>query len=67
MLLAAVSTANGTGILCTILLVATIIAFILGLAEVLGVYSVGADRVGNSRFSAIVVAIILLVVYLVVC
>ena len=66
-LLAATSTAEGTGLLCTILLVATIIAFILGLAEVLGFYSVGGARTGGSRFGAIVVAVILLVIYLVVC
>lgn len=66
-MLATVNSANGTGILCTILLVATIIAFIIGLAEVLGVYSLGDARNGTGRFSAIVVAIILLVVYLVVC
>lgn len=67
--LAAVDTAghNGLGILCTILLIATIIAFIVGLAEVLGVYSLGGTRVGGSRFSALVVAVILLVIYIVLC
>lgn len=64
-MLAAVNTANGTGILCTILLIATIIAFIIGLAEVLGIGGFG-NRLGG-RFNAIVVAVILLVVYLVVC
>lgn len=67
MLIAAVAASEGTGILCTILLVATIIAFVIGLAEVLGLYSIGGTRAGNGRFSSIVVAVILLVVYLVVC
>jgi hypothetical protein len=64
-LLAAVDTAHGVPpILCTILLIATIIAFILGLAEALGFYSLPG---GAQRFSSIVVAVILLVVYVVLC
>jgi hypothetical protein len=65
--LAATAAANGEGILCTILLVATVIAFILALAEVLGFYSVGGTRAGAGRFGTLVVFVILLVVYLIVC
>lgn len=62
-LLAAAATANGAGILCTILLIATVIAVILGLAEVLGLFSTGV----GGRFGALVVAAILLVLYFVLC
>lgn len=62
-LLAATGTAGGAGILCTILLIATVIAVIIGLAEVLGLYSTGV----GGRFGALVVAVILLVVYFIVC
>lgn len=54
-------------IICTILLIATVIAFILGLLEVLGLYTLGAVRGGTGRFGSLVVAIILLVVYVIAC
>lgn len=62
-LLAAVNTANGAGILCTILLVAAVVALILGLAELLGLFSTGV----GGRFGALVVAVVLLVVWALVC
>lgn len=62
-LLAATAASGGVGILCTILLIATVIAVIVGLAEVLGLFSTGV----GGRFGALVVAVILLVVYLIVC
>lgn len=55
--------AGGAGILCTILLIAVIIAVIIGLAELLGLYSTGI----GGRFGALVVAAILAVVYFVLC
>lgn len=61
--LAATGTAGGAGILCTILLIATVIAFIIGLAELLGFYSTGV----GGRYGALVLSIVLLVVYLIVC
>ena len=61
--LAATAAGGGAGILCTILLIATVIAVIIGLAEVLGLYSTGV----GGRFGALVVAVILLVVYFIVC
>ena len=66
MLLAALSTANGTNLLCTILLFATIIAFVVGLAGALGL---AGDRlgVGNSRFSGLIVFVILLIAYILFC
>lgn len=64
-MLAAAATAEGTGLLCSLLLIATIIAFILGFCEALGITRfTGA---GNTRFGTLVLAVILLVVYLVVC
>lgn len=63
MLLAATTATGGAGILCTILLVATVIALIVGLAELLGFFSTGI----GGRFGALVVAVILLVVYVIVC
>lgn len=66
-MLLAQSAAEGTGILCTILLIATIIAFIIGLAEVLGIYSLGGNRAGAGRFGSIIVAVVLLVIYVVLC
>lgn len=67
MLLAETVTTTGVpAIICTILLIATVIAFILGLAEALGLYSIrGAS--GNSRFATLVVAVVLLVIYVIVC
>lgn len=65
MILAAAAT-SGTGILCTILLIATIIAFVVGLAEAIGVTHL-TGRVGNGRFGTLLIAVVLLVVYLVVC
>ena len=68
MILAAAAGVTGIPpIICTILLIATIIAFILGLLEAVGVYAVGSARVGNGRFGTLVVAVILLVVYIVLC
>ncbi|MEO6205032.1 MAG: hypothetical protein ABIO67_06590 [Mycobacteriales bacterium] len=67
MLAAAAGTAGIPPIICTILLIATVIAFILGLLEVLGVYALGTERSGNSRFGTLVVALILLVVYVIAC
>ena len=66
MLLAAVSTANGTGILCTILIFATIIAFIVGLAQALGL---DGGRLGSAggRFGGLIVFVILLVAYVLFC
>ena len=65
--LAAVNTADGTGILCTILLFATIIAFIVGLAQALGF----ADRLGGinagGRFSGLIVFVVLLIAYVLFC
>lgn len=68
MLLAEVTkNANGVpDIICTILLIATVIAFVLGLAEALGVFSLG-ERVGNARFGTLVVAVVLLIVYVILC
>lgn len=63
--LAAQSTAEGTGILCTILLIATVIAFIIGLTEAIGLTRFTGT--GNGRFSTLLIAIVLLVVYLIVC
>jgi hypothetical protein len=68
MLLAEV-TSNAHGvpdIICTLLLIATVVAFILGLAEVLG-FGFGSQRTGNGRFATLLVAVILLVVYVVLC
>lgn len=61
-MLLAQAAAEGEGILCTLLLIGTIIAFIVGLAEVLGFW-----RATGTRFGALVVAVILLVVYVLVC
>lgn len=61
-MLLAQAAAEGTGILCTILLIATIIAFIVGIVEALGL-----KNFTGSRFGALVVAAILLVVYVVLC
>lgn len=66
-MLLALNNAAGTDILCTILLVATVVAFVLALAEVLGLYSIGGTRAGAGRFGTLVVFVILLVVYLLVC
>lgn len=66
MVLADVAAHGGLGILCTILLFATIIAFIVGLAEVLGFGFLGG-RLGNSRFSALVVFVVLLIAYVLFC
>lgn len=69
-LLADAAASSNSGILCTILLIATIIALIIGLAELIGLNVIG--RLGgtspvSSRFAPLVVGIILLVVYVVVC
>ncbi len=53
-------------IVCTLLLIFTIIALVLGALEALGIFSLGS-RVGNSRFGTLVVGIILLIVYVVLC
>lgn len=65
-MLAAVDTTNGSGILCSVLLIAAIIAVIVGLAEALGLTNF-AGGVGNTRFGALLLAVVLVVVYLVVC
>ena len=63
MILAATAAAAGIPpIICTILLIATIIAFIIGLVEVLGIRTFS-----GSRFGTLIVAVILLVVYVVLC
>lgn len=67
MLLATAGTTSIPPIICTILLIATVIAFIIGLAEVLGLYSFGGARTGGGRFGGLVVAVILLVVYIIAC
>lgn len=68
MLLAAAETATGVpAIICTLLLIATVVAFFLGLLEVLGVYSLGGSRAGAGRFGTLVVAAILLIVYVILC
>lgn len=71
MVLATIAAAAGTAgippIICTLLLIATVIAFIIGLAEVLGLFSLGGTRTGNGRFGTLVVAVILLVVYIIAC
>lgn len=68
MLLAASHAATGIPpIICTILLIATVVAFILGLLEALGFYSLRGAATGNGRFGTLVVAVILLVVYVILC
>lgn len=52
-------------IICTILLIATVIAFIIGLAELLGLFALRSF--GGTRFGSLIVAIILLVVYVIAC
>lgn len=54
------------GLLCTVLLVFTLIALIVGLADLLGIRMLG-DRTGNGRFAPLLVGVILLVIYLVLC
>lgn len=61
MLLAA-TTAGVPAIICTLLLIATIIAFILGFAEALGL-----TRYTGSKFGTLVLAVVLLVVLIVLC
>lgn len=68
--LAAHAVDHSTGIpaiICTLLLVVTVIAFLLGLLEVLGVYSVGGTRAGTGRFGTLVLAVILLIIYVIIC
>lgn len=64
-MLAAALATDGTGILCTILLFATIIAFILGLVQVLGLDG-GRLNVGG-RFGGLIVFVVLLVAYVLFC
>lgn len=66
MLLAAVNTANGGEILCTILLFATVIAFILGLVQLLGLDG-GRINPAVGRFGGIIVFVVLLVAYVLFC
>lgn len=66
MLLAAVNTANGTGILCTILLFATIIALILGLVQAVGLDGGRLNGVGG-RFGTLIVFVVLLIAYVLFC
>lgn len=67
MLLAAVDTANGTGILCTILLFATIIAFVIGLAQVLGLDFINRVGTAGGRFGGLIVFVVLLIAYVLFC
>ena len=63
LLLAAAAGAAGIPpIICTILLIATIIAFIIGLVEALGIRTFS-----GSRFGTLIVAVVLLVIYVVLC
>lgn len=65
-MLAAATTTGMPPIICTILLIATIIAFIIGFAELLGIFAAGwSARTG--RFGTLVIAVILLVIYIVAC
>jgi len=65
---AAAANHDGTGILCTILLFATIIALIVGLCQVLGIDFV-TSRLGaaGGRFGGLVVFVILLIAYVLFC
>lgn len=63
--LADATTADGTGLLCKILLVALVVSLIVGLASALGIADL-AERAGG-RFNALIVFIVLLVVYVVFC
>lgn len=65
MLLAAVNTANESDLLCKILLVGLAISLIVGIAQALGV-GLGS-ALGGTRFGALLVFIVLLVVYVVFC
>lgn len=62
MLLLAADHAGVPSIICTLLLIATIIAFIVGVVEALG-----AHRFTGSRYGALIAAAILLVIYVVLC
>lgn len=64
-LLAAVNTSNGSDLLCKILLVGLVISLIVGLASALGFGGI-AERSGG-KFSALLVFIVLLVVFIVFC
>lgn len=66
-MLLAQSAAEGTGILCTILLIATVIAFIVGIAQALGVLGGRTTTAPAGRYGTLVLAVILLVVYILVC
>ena len=67
--LAAVDTSSGNGLhlICVILLIATIIALIVGLAELIGLGFVGNRLGANGRFGPLVVGVILLIIYIVLC
>ena len=66
--LAAINTSPGNGLhlICVILLIATIIALVVGLAEAIGLGFIG-NRLGGSRFGPLVLGVILLIVYIVLC
>lgn len=66
--LAAVDTTNGAGILCTILLFATVIALVLGLVQVLGLDGgrLGSNAIGG-RFGTLIVFVVLLAAYVIFC
>lgn len=64
-MLLAQSAAEGTGLLCTLLLIATVIAFIVGVAQALGV--LGARSTPGGRYGALVLAVVFLVIYILVC
>lgn len=68
--LTAASTANGTDILCKILLIALVVTLVFGLVQVLGiaerVTAAGAGGVAG-RFSGLLVFLVLLLVYVFFC
>lgn len=63
--LAAAST-EGTGLICTILLFATVVALIFGLVQVLGLDGGRINTVGG-RFGGLVVFVLLLLAYILFC
>jgi hypothetical protein len=65
-MLAVATTTGIPPIICTILLIATVIAFILGFAELLGLFALGWSG-RTARFHTLVLAVILLVIYVLAC
>lgn len=66
-LIAAAADTDHSGLLCTILLFATIIAFIIGLAQLLGLDFMNRVAGPTGRFGGIIVAIILIIAYALFC